>query len=855
MVGFVRLAPEWRYDTQSLSAFFFTADNGREYLYARAYDTYTWLRAARNLLRTGSPCDAVRDGVCRDELTTAPIGADDRYSESWHVRALATTHRFLAWISPGYPLESSGRWLTWWLGLLAVLPTFAIALRLGGPVAGLGAVGFIHLNSYYLMRSTRPDTDVWNVLMPIAVMWAVIRAIDTASQRQAIGFTLVAACLTVLHGKVWSGYLLTYALAAAGLGVAGAFRFLRSGRLANPLAGIPALLVPVATFTVAIEALALLTGLDSPTIALLFNLGVFDPTASNAEPMLAERVAYPSNFTLVNELEQGDLWSVINRLGGHYVFMAAWIFAGIAAFPRTHRWLALIGALLSVLLWNLVDFYAASRTSLALFVATPLAVATGIAARKGDPRRAAAAGAIAIWLVVGLHLSVGGRRFFIFLLPPLGIALFVGIGWLQQWIADQLARDRDGRDRPPLSPVVQRIGPPLTHIAALSLVAWILYTPVQIGMATAMARYPRVNDAWHETLRQIRRDTTPETIVNSWWDYGYFIKYYAERRVSADGGSLLTRVPHRVGQALLARTDREAVGWLRMLNCASDVDESSAYERLRANGFNPLSAEAMLSDLVRMNKGAADRRLMANRLGRRAREDILAATHCDAPPSLLLLSTEMINMPAWWYLGGWDPARAAVENSVRGRPRDQALEILRESGFSAADAEDAWTQIERGQWGRDASKFVANASPLLTSTWLPCHGADGGGRVCPIGRFGGAGGVYLDSFRYDEHAPGSGVFRIAASATPDAWRRAVPSQVVVAGPTDIRRYEPADASAGPLLIDEVNHQILVGPMYLLESTFVRLMFLRGDYSTRQFEKFSENDVPGERVLAWRVVGQ
>src|SRR3989442_16013678 len=80
-----------------------------------------------------------------------------------------------------------------------------------------------------------------------------------------------------------------------------------------------------------------------------------------------------------------------------------------------------------------------------------------------------------------------------------------------------------------------------------------------------------MNDAWWTTLESIRDDTPPDAIVNTWWDYGYWVKYVADRRVSADGGSLRTHIPHWVGRALLAADEGESVGLLRMLDCGSDA--------------------------------------------------------------------------------------------------------------------------------------------------------------------------------------------------------------------------------------------------------------------------------------------
>ncbi len=371
-----------------------------------------------------------------------------------------------------------------------------------------------------------------------------------------------------------------------------------------------------------------------------------------------------------------------------------------------------------------------------------------------------------------------------------------------------------------------------------------------------MRTYPRVNDIWHETLTEIRDRTPADTIVNAWWDYGYFIKYYAERRVSADGASLLSRVPQRIGQALLASTDREAVGWLRMLNCGSDASsepegERGAYARLVAAGLTPTEAEAMLPQLVRANRDGAEKILLGKRLGRRSRLPVLEATHCTPPDSVLLLSSEMIRMPAWWYLGGWDTTHAWIEQQVSGLDRPAAVARLRELAYGETEAEAILDQIERGQFGRDASKFVANASPYLVGHWIACQADASGRRRCPMGQVSGGNKVVLDSFTYDPQAPEEGVFLIGSPAGGQLYR-ARPSAVLVAGPTSLERRDSESHQAGPLLVDTVQHRILVGPLYLLESTFTRLVFLEGRYSGEHFTSFSDRVGAAERLFAYRI---
>lgn len=56
--------------------------DGRSHVYLGDLDSYLWLRHARNYLRTGTTCDAVVDGECRDTFGSAPVGQPMLYGRS-----------------------------------------------------------------------------------------------------------------------------------------------------------------------------------------------------------------------------------------------------------------------------------------------------------------------------------------------------------------------------------------------------------------------------------------------------------------------------------------------------------------------------------------------------------------------------------------------------------------------------------------------------------------------------------------------------------------------------------------------------------------------------------------------------
>src|SRR5262245_38084809 len=141
--------------------------DGREHVYLGDYDSYLWVRHARNVIRTGTACDAVVAGECRDTYANAPIGAPMHYGRSLHITAIVALHHVLERLVPGIPLTATAYWVPVVVGLLGVPPAVGIGWRLAGPLAGLIAAIAIGVNALFLNRSIGGDNDVWNVVLPL----------------------------------------------------------------------------------------------------------------------------------------------------------------------------------------------------------------------------------------------------------------------------------------------------------------------------------------------------------------------------------------------------------------------------------------------------------------------------------------------------------------------------------------------------------------------------------------------------------------------------------------------------------------------------------------------------------------
>src|SRR5438093_1253704 len=194
--------------------------DGREHVYLGDFDSYLWVREARNVLRTGTTCDAVVAGECRDTYADAPVGAPMHYHRSFHVTAIVALHRVLDRLLPGIPLTVTAYWVPVVVGLLGVPPAVGIGWRLAGPLAGLIAAIAIGVNALFLQRSIGGDNDVWNVVLPLWAVWAAVEALEARRADRRLALAALAGGVVALHAATWSGWVLTGAVLAAGFGAA-----------------------------------------------------------------------------------------------------------------------------------------------------------------------------------------------------------------------------------------------------------------------------------------------------------------------------------------------------------------------------------------------------------------------------------------------------------------------------------------------------------------------------------------------------------------------------------------------------------------------------------------------------------
>lgn len=835
-------------------SFSYQAEDGGTQPYLGILDSYVWLRLARNLLTTGSPCDEIRDSQCRDNQVLAPVGNNASYAWSLHVHAIAGLHRLLSWLRPAQPLPLSAFLLQVVVGASATIPAFLAGRLLAGTLGGVAAALLLGANAAWLNRSLGGDTDVWNVALPMWSLWAILAASHGRSWHTRTGYAVLAATIVGLHAAIWRGWPLTFLVPAAALVallvLEGCRLMARQGKRGD-LATIIWLLAAYLSATALATALA---GVGDSILGALHQAGntIIAPfrhaPAITGDP--AETAYWPNMFIWIEELQRSGHGATVDQTGAALLALAL---VGLAWCPFDRRLPAVGLATLALaagvaglvvfvptleLTWLLV--LAVAPVTIALFNRS-LISSTGISIG-----RRAGSLLLTISLLAALYLGYKGDRFVMLVAPALSVAAAIAIARCHDAIADALRR---------IARAPSLVAASTGLIVAMALLA----LPLRHGYQTALHFLPKLNDGWAQIFHEARRAGPPETIVTTWWDYGTWAAFLSGRRVTADGTTLGRHVHHWVGRALAETDERRAIGLLRMLACGSDPSPTpgerthGAYGRMVEAGLHPLVAYRIVDTIAGMNAGQARRHLIDIDVPPWLQDEVLRRSHCRPPPGLLVVNDELVRKLSWLQSGLWDHRIAYVGAmaSVSEAELDLAA-ISGLTGFEPARIKDLH-RAARALPVRQRWRLATFEPEFSSAQSYPCR-PDGDDIECRLPNIQTAAVERNVAFRFPATAPGQGSFLFLDNAGR-ATARVRPALIAASnrqGLTVTPTARPHQAKAA-VLIDLPRMRAIYGPPQLMASLYAQLMFLDGRHS-RHFHKITERvSIVGERISLWRIV--
>ena len=849
------LAPlEQQVEQRFRDAFTFEGEDGARHVYLGGEDGYYWLKLTDTMLARGTVCDRVERGTCIDALGNAPLGQTIEYTGSPQVYLMAALQRLLTWLRPGFPLSTTAILLPLLLSALAAIPAFLIAERVSGRLGGLTTALLLSCNPLVFARGSYGTDDIWIVVMPVFAMSFITAALGRATWRAQLPLAALGGVALAVFAVAWKGWPLFALYSVAGLIALGAWTALAAvvAQRRGQRHGL-AFLRCVGLCTVSMIAGFAAAGW---LIGVRVDLGVFASGLSSViglgspPPARLDTAPLSNIFETVQELISVNAETLQHWTGPVATGLGLVGFALALLTPSSRRQSILVLGLLVLgpSIAALLAHYGSTRTPM-LLVPLVTGLATGIGAWFLDrpaSDRAAATGILGLaWLGATLWMSFEGDRYVILSMAPLSVSAGIAVGR-----AASAARALDLGERP-----LARAAP---VIAAGALAVLALGPVASLGWAQALASAPSINSTWTGAFATIRAQSGSDAIIDSWWDYGHWAKYYTGRAVVLDGASLLNQSVHWMARALAAPSDTEALGWLRMTNCGAVQDPDGErparpYDMLNRWSADPGLAFRSMIELSRLSPGAAGDFLRGAGLPEPRLKALLATAYCTPPQSFLILTTDLFNRSGWLVSGFWDPGRAYILDLARRSPVEAALPAMRTKyGLSDAAARDYYAAAKRVRTEDDRIAFAAPGAEMWSRAWQPCVAEDDG-LHCALNLGSPTAGSYARDATVDPEHPERTRIRLVPSAGA-APVEATPALVEIARPDRLEAVPLADATVAlAVLVDPEHQRVFVGTPSVVQSTVVRLALLDGKYSAPFQKIYDQSAIDGQRITVWRIV--
>ena len=186
------------------------------------------------------------------------------------------------------------------------------------------------------------------------------------------------------------------------------------------------------------------------------------------------------------------------------------------------------------------------------------------------------------------------------------------------------------------------------------LITLALVSPTVCGAyQTTAATVPGSSDPMWNAMDFVKENSTNDTVIISWWDFGYLFQIASDHPTAFDGGSQSGDRAYWVGKALTTSDMAQAKGILQMLGTTG----SNASDLLcEYTGSNVTAVDALDKTLGMSRENAKSTLMKDYNLTEKQASAVVKQSHPSNPNNVsFLLSSDMIQKAGWWsYFGSWN---------------------------------------------------------------------------------------------------------------------------------------------------------------------------------------------------------
>lgn len=501
----------------------------------------------------------------------------------------------------------------------------AIFVTLGLPFFRHSAYGFF-------------DTDALVGLFGIIIALSFLECVMASDSKKQIVYGITACFATLALYLSWSVFYI-YPVIAVGISIAGLL-FARIVLQKNNTITRKRLLVP-GIFMAVLILMGLLIG-QKDKLSVFFT-GMRIQKSTETWPNPSKYISELTNFKLLNAK---SVWEAFLSANLDYVSYLGG--------------LLLFAFLLCSVVICLIHFVRKVKSS---------------AAEMSE--EAICFGATGIWALGTLCMTFFGNRYFQFLIIPAGIIAAFGFSYGTDYLTDKFSSVFSKRIWYLVAAVTVFCNFVLLYpyfglfLAAAIIIFgfWgskinakgltrgcafaVLFSSLLISENYCICeRFPQVNTPYEAAMKWISENTSPDAVVADFWDSGYYIQYYSDRRTVADGGTYDGTVFYWLGAMMNTEDEKLSAGIIRMLQTGGRSATELAVDRC---GSKKAGVE-LLRTILPLNRDVARTYLKDNGWGEDEADKLLALSHpTECPDVYLVTSADRIKAMIYFEMfDSWD---------------------------------------------------------------------------------------------------------------------------------------------------------------------------------------------------------
>ena len=681
-------------------------DTGQTYLIA--IDPYFWMRAAKNVLERGHAGDEIKDGLSWDNHMLAPEGRGTP-PDMFHAYFEAFLFKFLSFFNSNLNLMTVIFFVPVLISALAVIPTFFITRKIIGDFGGFIAATIIAIHPSFLTRTVGgfADTDAYNVMFPLFIAWLFLEALDAKNAKNSIILSALSGLLVGLYAFTWGGwwYIFDFILVSTVFYIA-YYAFVHRKKLVGNFTNF----IKQKAIKNSITFLLIFFIVSALSVSVFINFGHFtkfvkNPTGFAKLKEVGIISIWPNVFTTVAEQNPASLNNVIDQVGlrGNQLLISNFpLFFLISlmgiTLTLTTKGRKKLWFVIGTLAWFIIIFLVnvQNLNTFLILISIPIIIRIMIALWESDTDiDIKYAIFLVLWFIATIFASTKGVRFTLLLVPAFAIGFGIALGEVYRYASSWISKGL-------------KVNKYISKTTVIVLILLLLVAPYRSAASTARSEIPSFNDAWATSLDKIKQDSKPDAIINSWWDFGHWFKFWADRAVTFDGTSQNLPPAHWVGKVLLTDDEELAIGILKMLDCGSRAGFRTV-SKFTKDGSEAIDIMYEIMPLSRKDA----RNGLIDKFDEEKAEKILENTHCQPPEDYFITSEDMVGKSGVWaHFGSWDFNRGLIYNTLKkneySSDLDKSVGFLQQRfDYSKRDAENLFYEVQSMTTSSQANNWIA----------------------------------------------------------------------------------------------------------------------------------------------------